>query len=72
MEKSIVQEDENTQVECKTLIKKAGGSGRMKASRADGCVKIKVVGVSGRTCQKRHQLMKKRSLWKEKTGNLLV
>ena len=31
------------------LIKKAGGSGRMKASRADGCVKIKVVGVSGRT-----------------------
>ena len=43
------QENENTQVECKNLIKKAGGSTRMKASRADGCVKIKVVGVSGRT-----------------------
>ena len=58
MEKSVasgtntsqtVQKNENTQGECKTPIKKAGGSTRMKASRADGCVKIKVVGVSGRT-----------------------
>ena len=62
MEKSVasgcnasqtVQEDENTQVECRTPIKKAGGSGRMKASRADGCVKIKVVEVSGRTCERK-------------------
>ena len=62
MEKSVasgcntsqtVQEHENTEVECKTPIKKAGGRGRMKASRADGYVKIQVVGVSGRTHQRK-------------------
>ena len=44
----------------------------MKASRADGCVKIKVVGLSGRTHGRKASIDNEKSLWKEMKRNLLV
>ena len=54
MEKSAsqtVQEIENTEVECKTLRKKAGGSGRRKPSRVDSNVTEKSVASGCNTSQ---------------------